>query len=82
MKGGRENITPSSLVVLGTGTGTAALCTGTCTGTCWYSTCNLSVEAAAPPAKKPKLLASYTARQPAQSATGSSLQQLNKYLEM
>ena len=41
-----------------------------------------SVEAAAPPAKKPKLLASYTARQPAQSATGSSLQQLNKYLEM
>ena len=43
-----------------------------------------SVEAAAPPAKKPKLKlsASYIARQPAQSATGSSLQQLNKYLEM
>ena len=41
-----------------------------------------SVEAAATPAKKPKLLASYTARQPAKSATGSSLQQLNKYLEM
>ena len=29
-----------------------------------------------------RLLASYTARQPAQSATGSSLQQLSKYLEM
>ena len=32
-----------------------------------------SVEAAATLAKKPKLLASYTARQPAQSATGSRL---------
>jgi len=35
------------------------------------------------PRKKPKLLASYTARQSSsQSATGNSLQQLDKYLDM
>jgi len=31
---------------------------------------------------KPKLLPSYTARESSQSATGNSLQQLNKYLNM
>jgi len=38
--------------------------------------------AASPSAKKPKLLAGYSARQMSpQSANGSSLQQLNRYLE-